>query len=206
VTSVTAGRSTLPVGRIVVGLLVLAAGAFWLFDSLDVIDISWTIFFPVALIITGIGVLAASPGHTEGGLIGLGVVLSVLTVVTSVSPLDVFSGGMGQRTYAPASTAELEEEYTLGIGEMELDLSGLEVSEGTFSVKASVGMGQLRVRVPTDVNVVATGSAALGQVELLGEDQGGVGPQLETRLDVPGSPVTIELEASVGMGQVEVSS
>ena len=67
-------------------------------DSLDVIDISWTIFFPVALIITGIGVLAASPGHTEGGLIGLGVVLTVLTVMTALSPLDVFSGGIGQRS------------------------------------------------------------------------------------------------------------
>ena len=94
----------------------------------------------------------------------------------------------------------------LGIGEMELDLRGLEVSEGTLNVKASVGMGQLRVRVPGDVNLVATGSAALGQVQLFGEDQGGFGPRLETSIDVPGSPVTIELEASVGMGEVEVSS
>ena len=100
-TSVTAGRSPLPVGRFVLGLLVVAAGAVWLLDSLDVIEISWTIFFPIALIITGIGVLVASPGHTEGGLIGMGVVLSVLTVATSLSPLDVFRGGIGDRNFAP---------------------------------------------------------------------------------------------------------
>jgi Cell wall-active antibiotics response 4TMS YvqF len=205
VTSTTVGRP-LPVGRIVLGLLVVAAGAAWLLDSLDVIEVSWTIFFPVALIITGIGVLAASPGHTEGGLVGLGVVLTVLTVMTALSPLDVFRGGIGQRSFTPTSAADLEEEYVLGIGQMELDLRELDVSEGTLSVKASVGMGQLQVRVPGDVNLVATGSAALGQVELLGEDQGGFGPNLETQIDVPGSAVTIELEASVGMGEGEVSS
>ena len=205
-TSTTADRSPLPVGRFVLGLLVVAAGAVWLLDTLDVIEISWTIFFPVALIITGIGVLVAGPGHTEGGLIGLGVVLSVLTVVTAIGPLDVFRGGIGQRSFAPTSAADLEDDYVLGIGEMELDLRGLDVSEGTLSVKASVGMGQLQVRVPGDVNLIATGSAALGQVQLFGEDQGGFGPRLETRIDVPGSPVTIELEASVGMGEVEVSS
>ncbi len=204
-TSTTVARP-LPVGRIVLGLLVVTAGSAWLLDSLDVIEVSWTIFFPVALIITGIGVIAASPGHTEGGLVGLGVVLTVLTVVTALSPLDVFTGGIGQRSFAPTSAADLEEEYVLGIGQMELDLRGLDVSEGTLSVKASVGMGQLQVRVPDDVNLVATGSAALGQVELLGEDQGGFGPRLETQIDVPGSAVTIELEASVGMGEVEVSS
>ncbi len=204
--STTADRSPLPVGRFVLGLLVVAAGAVWLLDTLDVIEISWTIFFPVALIITGIGVLVAGPGHTEGGLIGLGVVLSVLTVVTAIGPLDVFSGGIGQRSFSPTSAADLEDEYVLGIGEMELDLRGLEVSEGTLNVKASVGMGQLRVRVPGDVNLIATGSATLGQVQLLGEDQGGFGPRLETSIDVPGSPVTIELEASVGLGEVEVSS
>ena len=48
-------------------------------------------------------------------------------------------------------------------------------------------MGSCEVRVPGDVNLVATGSAALGQVELLGEDQGGFGPHLETQIDVPGS-------------------
>ncbi len=86
------------------GLLVVTAGSASLLDSLDVIEVSWTIFFPVALIITGIGVIAASPGHTEGGLVGLGIILAVLTVVTALSPLDVFTGGIGQRSFAPTST------------------------------------------------------------------------------------------------------
>ncbi len=142
-TSVTAGRSPLPVGRFVLGLLVVAAGAVWLLDSLDVIEISWTIFFPIALIITGIGVLVASPGHTEGGLIGMGVVLSVLTVATALSPLDVFRGGVGDRNFAPTSAADLEEEYVLGIGDMELDLRALEVSEGHIERQGERGDGSI---------------------------------------------------------------
>ena len=71
VTSTTVARP-LPVGRIVLGLLVVTAGSAWLLDSLDVIEVSWTIFFPVALIITGIGVIAASPGTPKAGSSGWG--------------------------------------------------------------------------------------------------------------------------------------
>ena len=136
----------------------------------------------------------------------MGVVLSVLTVATGLSTLDVFRGGVGDRNFAPTSAADLEEEYVLGIGDMELDLSGTRCLRGDIERQGERGYGSVAGAGTRRCQCRSHrfGGARPGQ--MLGEDQGGFGPRLETRIDVPGSAVTIELEASVGMGEVEVSS
>jgi phage shock protein PspC (stress-responsive transcriptional regulator) len=82
-------------------------------------------------------------------------------------------GGIGDRVERPVSLSELEREYRLGFGQLELDLRGLELPRGETRVEASVGFGELHVTVPSDVAVAVTADARWGEVDVLGRETDG---------------------------------
>lgn len=193
-------------GRMIAGLLLVLFGVGWLLEVLDVIDFPWDLLLPIALVMVGAALVAASRSGTgQGGLIAVGVVLTGLLVVGSAIDFPV-GGGVGEREERPATVAELREEYRLGVGKLTLDLSdlsnvGLDVDART---RVRVGIGQLVVIVPERLAVLVEARATLGNVRVFEDEEGGfdverrVGPGLDGR-----GPV-LELVLSVGVGEVEV--
>jgi predicted membrane protein len=195
----------IPLGRLVLGGTLLVGGILWLLGSLDVItDVSLTAVLPVGLILLGLALVIGSRTGTHSGLIVGGVILTIVLAVASTFDVRL-EGGVGERNFAPTTLAELEREYRLAMGEMTLDLTGLAVSPtARIRVEASVGMGQLVVRVPPDVRVSVHATAGAGQVVLFGRESNGIDAELTTPLGAgPGHPA-LTLELSVGLGQVEV--
>src|SRR5437879_2942935 len=78
-------------------------------------------------------------------LVALAVAGLVAIVATTGVPLQ---GGVGDRAWHPASTGELHRAYHLGVGNLRVDLSDLELRPGTTRLDATVGVGHLLVRVP----------------------------------------------------------
>jgi predicted membrane protein len=195
---------SIPLGRLVLGGILLGGGALWLLSSLDVIDISLTAVLPVALILVGLALVIGSRTGRHSGLIAAGVILTVALAFASTFDIRL-EGGVGERDYAPTSVADLKPEYRLALGEMRLDLTGLEISpESRISVEASVGVGQLVVHVPSDVRVHVHATAGAGQVVVFGRESNGLDAELSTPISGgPGHPALI-LELSVGLGQVDV--
>src|SRR5205823_2392659 len=102
------------------------------------------------------------------GLIVLGVVLALATTVAAVvdAPLH---GGVGERHWRPASTADLDSSYRLGVGQARLNLSRLALTPGdTVHVQASVGVGELVVILPRHYPVDVGTRVNLGGVDLPG--------------------------------------
>lgn len=199
-------RQSIPLGRLVLGGILLAGGTLWLLSSLDVIDISLTAVLPVALIIVGLALVIGSRTGRHSGLIAAGVVLTIVLAVASTFDIRL-EGGVGERSYAPVTISELQREYRLAMGEMRLDLSGLEVPESAsgpnIRIDASVGMGQLVVRVPQTIVVRVHATAGAGQVVLFGRESNGIDAELTTPARLNAGPLLI-LELSVGLGQVDV--
>ena len=109
---------------------------------------------------------------------------------------DVLGGGVGDRVETPLSAAELDHPYRLGMGQLVVDLTRLEV-------EASVGVGELRVRVPTDAAVVVDAHAGMGNVSVLGADEDGL--DVTVGREFPGAEATtMHLELDVGVGEVRV--
>jgi predicted membrane protein len=196
---------SIPLGRLVLGGILLGGGALWLLSSLDVIEVSLTAVLPVALILVGLALVIGSRTGRHSGLIVGGVILTVMLAFASTFDIRL-EGGVGQRDFAPKTIADLESEYRLAMGEMTLDLTALEISpESRTTVDASVGMGQLVVRVPPDVGVHVHATAGAGQVVLFGRESDGLDVELSTPISGgPGHPA-LTLELSVGLGQVDVS-
>lgn len=184
-------------GRLVVGLLLVAGGVLWLLDAIGVFDMRWRYVFPVALVVVGLALLISAPRGAHGGLIALGIVLSVLVLVGGVLPGVSPVAGVGDRDVRPVTAAEAEN-IGLAIGSLTIDLRDLEEDA---TVRAGVGMGELIVRVPAGMGLEIRAGAGMGEVVLFGRSESGVA--ISSTETVEGRPGVV-LDLSVGMGKVEV--
>jgi hypothetical protein len=202
-------RSTPEIPTVVLGAVLLAVGVAWLLDATDAADISWRVVLPGVLIVIGIGLVAgAVTGGRHGGLLPAGIALTIFLTVLWVLPEDLggtLSGGVGERTEAPQALTSQRASYRLGVGQLNVDLRGLDLEQGATRIRAQVGIGQLAVRVPPDVAVRAHGRTGIGNVRVLTCEASGVGADRECETDgYAEADEQISLELEVGIGQVEV--
>ena len=166
-----------------------------------------------ALLVVGLGLVAAafSTGRTaKGGLIALGIVLSLATLVASPAPWDeVRHGGIGDRTWAPATAAEVRETYRSGVGNVDLDLSAVDVGDldEPISTRLDHAIGDVDVVVPRDADVRVIARNGIGDVDLFdgGTTDGGLFPGEGTGSWVDDGEPEIVLEIDNGIGEVAVS-
>lgn len=198
-------------GRVTTGAILVVLGGAWLLDRLEVIDVGVIEVLALALLIVGVGLLVGSWWGRSRGLIFWGVLLTVLlagasAVQVGLEDADVLtSGGVGERTWAPDTPDQVEPAYELGMGEATLDLSQTAFEGRDTDVTARVGMGELNVYVPEDVDVTVDGTIRVGRMQLLGTSADGVGTVNRTVTDTVDDPdATLTIEASVGIGNLLV--
>lgn len=200
-----AERRRLPIGTLVLGLLLVVAGVLWLLEALDIADIPWDALLPAALIVIGAALIVAARTQTHGGLITVGIVLTVLTAGSSAADIR-FAGGIGDRTYVPQAAGDLEEDYSLAIGQLEVDLTEVRLPTGTTTIEMSVGMGELLVELPEGVAIDASADVTAGEVQIVDVQDSGVAVEARFTDDqYLSSPTRLSLELSVGLGDMVVS-
>jgi phage shock protein PspC (stress-responsive transcriptional regulator) len=132
-------------------------------------------------------------------LLALVAVAAAAAVVAAFAWFDVSLGdGVGDHTYAPATAAQVDRSYELGIGRLELDLSRLPTAE-PVRVRAHVGIGELRIVVPRDASVAVTSHVKAGRIDALGTHDDGRNARVAT-----GTGDRLTVDAEVGAGHVEV--
>jgi phage shock protein PspC (stress-responsive transcriptional regulator) len=90
--------------------------------------------------------------------------------VVSAADIDV-DGGVGKRSHRPVATAEVAGGYRIGLGELVVDLRGLDWRDGQrLRLPVDVGVGHAIVFVPRDVCVVGAADVGVGAVDVLGRD------------------------------------
>jgi hypothetical protein len=196
-----------PVGRVALGLILLAIGLGWLLQSLDVIEVPWEALLPVALIAVGVALVVGSRTGRHSGLIVLGIVLTLVTAMTAAVDVPLI-GGAGQREHTPLTASDVEPRYDLAVGQLVIDLTQLQAAE-QIDIEARVGMGELVVELPPDLRVEIHARAGMGDVQVLGEEASGFGPERTVGSCGSGprrAPAgCLLLELSVGMGSIKVN-
>jgi hypothetical protein len=193
-------------GRLVLGILLVLLGAGWFADAVGLVEVRWTMILPAALLVIGVALLATAARGGSGGLIGAGVVITVLVLVTSfVSiPLGGRLSGVGDVVHRPTGVEDFESGYGLAVGSLEIDLRETALPPGPVTLEAGVAVGQLLVRLPEGATVEVSARAGMGEVVVDGRSNSGVGVT-ERRLVDGGEPeAVLVLELSAGMGRVEV--
>ena len=189
----------------VLGVLLAAAGLLGLLAVLDVYEVEVAVAFAAGVAIVGAAVaVGATTGKRVGGLVVLGLVLLAGFGVAAATPVS-FSSGVGERLERPVGVAELEDSYELGIGELTIDLSSVELPAGTTKIDVRLGIGEVVVTVPADVALEIDARAGAGEVDVLGDrDEGTPAHERVTVAGATTDAPVLKLDADVAVGSLQV--
>jgi len=198
------GRLTLAIGLIVVSGMALLDLSGISVGSVD----SGEFFDPVHYVIAALLVLAG--GLIVGAFVGrarwlfvVGLLLLPVLFVATLWPRS-FPWTAGDVAYQPLSVLEVENSFELGAGQLTVDLSLLtpEELEEIGLIKATLGVGELRIFVPEGVGFILRGDVGLGDIEVPGPGTEGIGISIDQEFGQP--PFALTIDAEVGAGQLSV--
>jgi phage shock protein PspC (stress-responsive transcriptional regulator) len=161
----------------------------------------------IVILVAGLAVLWASRSgrRTHRVLIALTALFAVIAVLFAAAVVTAFSwfnvslsDGTGNRAYAPTSISAVQPSYKLGIGDLRIDLSRVPLT-APVNVKARLGIGELKVIVPTTASVVVDAHAKVGDLYVLNRHDDGRNASVHA-----GNGNVLHLDVRVGAGRVDV--
>ncbi len=176
---------------------------------------SWELFIAIVFIVVGALMLAGNLGLILFNwnilwalvLVSFGIWLIWRAMRPSSYMPSYSNASYGFGDYRPdLSGKEIRREsFSHGLGSVVLDLTRATIPDGQNSMRASHGLGDLRVIVPRDLAVSVKASAGMGEVRVFGERADGIAPHLEFRSDDYATTTRrLDIEASAGLGDVRV--
>ena len=193
-------------GRLTVAVAAMVVGSAAFVDRLGGTDLNAMRALSLALLVVGIGCLVGSVAGRGRGLIGLGLLLTPMLVFSST--VSVPAAEFGDMTVRPATVSQLADPIELGVGDLLVDLRGLETSASSVPVEVRQGAGQLEILLPAGAGVDLDARVAAGEIRI--EDAGAETFRAESGLDVtssygtsaePGQPV-YALDVELGAGEI----
>lgn len=186
------------------GIIVIAFCAVFAFGGAWAAAAGGETFVAIAVIAAGVAVLVGAFVRPVRWLILPAVTVALSAGVVAAAGVDL-DGGVGDRDYRPTSTADLQERYELGVGELTLDLSRLRFPPGDHTVTVDVGVGQARVIMP-DSRVCAglTGTVGIGEARLYQHSNSGVNVDFRELPDARPATPRVVIDGDVGVGELRV--
>ncbi|MFF2953251.1 PspC domain-containing protein [Kitasatospora sp. NPDC057965] len=200
-------RERSPLGLIGLLLAVGAASAVWSASNNGGATVRAGSVLATALLVIGLTLVLGAKFGRARRLVVPGLLLTV--ALTAIGGSSVTTRNVaGDRTWTVATAAELQPKYTLGVGTLRLNLSGVDPAGTTLATTAELGAGDLTVTVPTDVTVNVRSEIGLVEVRVTGREGYDDGPGNRTYqlLPVNGqeSKGTLDLTLRVGLGNIKV--
>ena len=198
-----AGNAGEVAGRAALGLLILfvcgliAIGGAWAAAA------GGETVVAIIVIVAGAAILAGAFIRPVRWLILPAVALALAAGTVSAAGLDLH-GGVGDRDYRPATAAELDDEFQLGVGQLVVDLRQTDLPRGDVPLKVRLGIGETRVLVPRNVCVATDAQVGIGEVRTFDRHSGGLDVDVQDRPDAPPARTRLLLDANVGIGALRI--
>jgi len=180
---------------VVLSLMMISAGVALSLELTDVIDVKLTTVAGTWLLLIAVGLLVSTIRGRAGGLIALGVVASLGLLAATVAD-PVIDDGTGSRRFTVTSLDELQDAYRLGVGELRIDLSALDLEGQTRAVDIELAIGELVVLVPVTSGLEATIETGIGQVRFVDASPGSTRSETDNGI---GNELTIVDRAGDGL-------
>jgi hypothetical protein len=182
----------------------VVVGGLWLFDAAEMIDLRAAIVLPAILAVIGLALIVGAFDGPHPGLVIAGIFVTIAAIAAAAAPPDAFHGGIGQRSIVVIEQSDLAPAYDVGMGGLELDLSGLTLTESAL-VDATIGVGDITVILPPDATVDISASAGAGRVDLFGEVEEGISVHRTfTSDEFDTAEITLTLDLDAAAGNIEV--
>ncbi len=161
----------------------------------------------LALALTGAGLLVGAWYGRSRSLIFWGLLLALITTVTTVaSHAEGIPNKAVDDTVTVTQVDQLPTDDRYGAGQVQYDLTGLDLAGQSAKMHAQIGFGEIVVVVPENVDVTVHARTGVGGLTLFGTESGGVNDKVD-RTDVgPDGPGggTLDLDLYAGFGHLEV--
>jgi phage shock protein PspC (stress-responsive transcriptional regulator) len=166
----------------------------------------------VAVILSGLGIVAAGLlGRTSGGLGALAIVsVIVLVPLAAIDGINWNSAtvGVGEVRSTPTTVQAAENGLSLGAGEAIVDLTEVPLDGEVVEVPIHVGTGEVRVIVPEDGAYAASIRVMAGEIRWTDASStsrvGSTWQDFESEAVRDGAAPELDLRISVGAGTVTV--
>ena len=192
--------------RRMIGLGIVALAAILALSESHVWPTPGNLWLALVLGIAGIAWWRLGPASSTRRRIVVALVLGLVALLLATVAFAVrvpLFAGIGDRVDRPVDVAGVHSKYELGIGDLKLDFANVSLPKGQTFVKATVGIGDLKVVVPANATLDVQGRAQAGQVDLLGEQDSGTHVRAHV-VDRTGSGRVLVLDARTGLGDVRV--
>jgi hypothetical protein len=135
----------------------------------------------------------------------------IVPALAMVLPLGIvaaagieFNGGVGERDYRPATTAQLRDHYEVGIGSLVVDLRDVDLPAGKTELALDVGLGEAVLYVPSDACITSDVEIGAGSSDVLDRSNDGVDVHYIDDSPSASDRPELHVNADVGIGVVEV--
>ncbi|CAN5589396.1 hypothetical protein BH23ACT6_BH23ACT6_26160 [soil metagenome] len=211
-------------------LLVIVGGMVWSADAINLAGNPITVAWCAGLVMLGAVLLGLGLAGRRAGFVGFFAVIAAFAVlVTAPLPSGLrWSGEAGEIDWVPTAST-LQPQYEWGVGNPRLDLRELTGNTVPLDeLDVDLGLGELVIYVPENLNVVVNSDIGAGAVSLRRELPDGAGYELfddqdfwpqnerrqrdseglnvDTRTVVGEGPADLQVNAEVGVGQVTIIS
>ena len=199
-------------GGLVLAILLAATGVLGVLDAAGLVSLTWLSGGALVLLLLGAGMTIGGAFGKTTALVPVGLVLAIPLITLSAVGVPLH-GTVGNQNWTPVSAANLQPSYVLAVGDGTLDLTNVAPGAGkSVTVSAEVGIGDLSVQVPTNVNVVVHAHSGIGEVEqdglsnsTNGNTDSGISADRTYEILAKGKAAgTLVLNAKTGIGDVDV--
>ena len=193
-----------PVARITAAAALLGLGVAAIGDRIGLFDLDLAAVLALLLGIVGVGLVVGA--FIGGGrwLLLPALVLGPLAIGAAMVGSLNLAAGVGEAEVRPRNPAEIGDGLEHGIGSFTVDLRDFEWSGDSAQVPVDLAVGELRVTVPDDVDLVVDAEVAAGQVDALDRQVSGTSVEETFAFDAAGTSRTLRLQLDVGVGHVLV--
>ncbi|GAA1601576.1 PspC domain-containing protein [Actinoplanes couchii] len=150
-------------GRLTFFAVVMVTGLVGAIDMSGA-DVSFSTYFAAALVTTALGLIVGTWFGRARGLIALALVLSFALGVSS--GLERFGRDLTPSVYRPATLAAVADEYDFNVGNVTLDLRGVDFDGQSQDIAVTMKLGQLRVLLPDSVDATVDAGVEGGRMVL----------------------------------------
>jgi len=199
-------------GRLTMAVMLIALSSMALVEVADIAHFQAYEYAAVALGAVALGLLIGAWIGRAYWLIMIGLLIAPVLFFSALLP-NVADWSVGDPHYLPTSAQDVPDTYDLGAGQLTIDLTQLTAEEfvEVGEIDADLGLGQLVVRLPSDVGATVdaevgigavTGGHGVGSSVLRNYEYSGV--RVDQVFTIGSPPHDLRLNLEVGMGEISI--
>lgn len=190
-------------GRVTFGVMAIALGVLAMLDNTTtLIDPSPRHYFALAMTVIGVGLIVGAFAGRARWLILVGALGLPFLFGSPALEYDLQEWNSATVYQTPTTFDDLQGHYDHSFGEMVIDLRDLPWEGEGVDMEIDMNIGALRILLPEDVAVTGLAEVGIGHVEFDSAQSSGLSPELS--LNSPGSIGSINLDASVAIGEIDI--